>query len=271
MNHVYLGDSRILLGTFEDSSIDLIYIDPPFGTGDVQRMTRKSKGQNVSTTSYVDRQVSYVDFLLPFLKEAHRLLKETGTLYLHLDWRNVHVARVLCDKVFESTNFLNEIIWSYDFGGRGKDRWPRKHDNILVYVKKDGKHIFNWDSIDRIPYAVPEMQFVGRSPEEAQQRIDAGKVPTDVWSMSIVGTASKERTGYPSQKPVQLVRRAVVASSVPGGVVMDFFAGSGTTGQAALESGRTFVLLDSNPAAFSVMKTRFKDVDVEWHDKTIVL
>lgn len=187
-------------------------------------------------------------------------------MYLHLDHHWVHYAKVMCDEVFGRDCFLNEVIWSYDFGGRGKRCWPKKHDSILVYVKTPGKHVFNWDSIDRIPYATPEMQHVGRTPEEAAQRIAAGKVPTDVWSMSILGTNSRERNGYPTQKPVKLVERAILASSPPDGVVVDVFAGSGTTGAAAHNQGRRFVLADVSPNAIQTMKERFKELEVEWID-----
>jgi site-specific DNA-methyltransferase (adenine-specific) len=164
---------------------------------------------------------------------------------------------VMCDEIFGYENFLNEVIWSYNFGGRGKDRWPMKHDTILVYVKKMGKHIFNWDDIDRIPYAAPELQYVGRSKEEAEKRIAQGQVPTDVWSMSIVGTASKERIGYPNQKPIKLMRRAIAASSPIGGTILDPFAGSGSTGAAAMSCGRNFILADASQQAVDVMKKRF--------------
>ena len=183
---------------------------------------------------------------------------------MHLDWRHVRLGQWTCDLVFGEGNFLNEVIWAYNFGGRGKDRWPCKHDNILVYAKHVGDHLFNWDAIPRVPYRAPDMQRVGRSPEEAEVRIAQGQVPTDVWDMSIIGTNSKERTGYPTQKPVKLVERVVLASSPPRGIVMDVFAGSGTTGEAAHKHGRNFVLADANPQAIDVMKKRFKDVEVEW-------
>ena len=185
-------------------------------------------------------------------------------MYLHLDWRWVHYAKVMCDTVFGMDNFLNDIVWSYNFGGRGKDKWPTKHDNILVYAKRRGRHVFNWDDIDRVPYAAPELQYVGRTKEEAEKRISEGQVPTDVWSMSIVGTASKERTGYPNQKPVKLIRRAIVASSNVGEVVLDPFAGSGSTGEAALMSGRSFITCDESQHALEVMRRRFVDKNVRF-------
>jgi site-specific DNA-methyltransferase (adenine-specific) len=170
------------------------------------------------------------------------------------------------DEVFGPASFLNEVIWTYDYGGRGKTCWPKKHDSILVYVKDLEDYVFNWDAIPRVPYKAPEMQRVGRSLEEAEKRVALGKVPTDVWDISIVGTNAKERNGYPTQKPVKLVERAVLASSPPGGLVVDVFAGSGTAGEAAHRHGRSFTLADVSPWSYEVMKERFKDIDVNWVD-----
>jgi site-specific DNA-methyltransferase (adenine-specific) len=246
-----------LLESLQTDSVDMIYTDPPFGTGDMQTMARRKLGNIVSKIQYCDKYEDYLDFLEPHLRDMHRVLKETGTLYLHLDWRWVHYAKVMCDEIFGMENFLNDVVWSYNFGGRGKDKWPTKHDNILVYVKKKGRHTFNWGDIDRVPYAAPELQYVGRTREEAEKRIMEGQVPTDVWSMSIVGTASKERLGYPNQKPVKLVKRAVLASSNAGELVVDPFAGSGTTADAALQTGRNFIVCDESQHAIDVMRTRF--------------
>jgi len=266
MNRVHKCSASDLLASLPDSSVDLIYTDPPFGTGDMQTMSRKKGGNVVSKIEYSDKYRDYLAFLDPHVRDMHRVLKDTGTMYLHLDWRWVHYAKVKCDEVFGYDNFLNEVVWSYNFGGRGKDRWPQKHDTILVYAKRAGKHTFNWDSIDRIPYAAPELQYVGRTKEAAEKRISEGQVPTDVWSMSIVGTASKERLGYPNQKPLKLVRRCIVASSNPGDVVLDPFVGSGTTCEAALQAGRSFVGCDSNSAAVEVMKRRFENLPVAFYD-----
>lgn len=255
-----------LLRGLPDDSTDMIYTDPPFGTGAVQTMARKLSGNIVSKISYDDRFSNYMDFLEPHLIEMRRILKPTGTLYLHMDWRWVHYAKVALDGIFGHDNFLNEIVWSYNYGGRGKDRFPQKHDTILVYTKEQGKHIFNWDDIDRIPYAAPELQYVGRTRAEAEKRIAEGQVPTDVWSMSIVGTRSKERVGYPSQKPIKLVKRTIIASSPHGGLIVDPFAGSGTTGAAALECGRRFILGDAGAESIEVMRRRFAGHNVSFVD-----
>lgn len=247
---------NVLIKTPE-SSIDLVYVDPPFGTGRRQSLNRKKDGGVVSSLTYEDPNIDYIEWLQAHVEAIKNVLKPTGTMYLHLDHHWVHHAKVMCDEVFGPQCFLNEVIWAYDFGGRGKRSWPKKHDNILVYTKEEDKHIFSWDDIDRIPYMAPGLQ---KDPERAEK----GKVPTDVWWMSIVGTASKERNGYPTQKPVKLIERAILASCPKDGIVMDVFAGSGTTGQAAHNLGRKFILSDVSPWAIEVMKERFKDMDISW-------
>ena len=264
VNTVYHGTANSLLDSLDNGTVDMIYTDPPFGTGDMQTMSRKKAGTIVSKIEYSDKFSNYMEFLEPHLWAMHRVLKVTGTMYLHMDWRWVHYAKVKCDEIFGYDNFLNEIVWSYNFGGRGKDRFPQKHDTILVYAKDVKKHKFNWNDIDRVPYAAPELQYVGRSKEEAEKRIAEGQVPTDVWSMSIVGTASKERLGYPNQKPVKLIKRAIVASSDPGDIVLDPFAGSGTTAAAALESSRKFIVCDASKEAIDTMRRRFLNHGVQF-------
>lgn len=259
-NNLTLTDALPALIGMPDESVDLIYTDPPFGTGDIQQKQRKISGNFFPKMQYSDKFADYMNFLTPHLEQFHRLLKETGTLYLHLDWRWVHYAKVECDRIFGYDNFLNEVVWSYNFGGRGKDRWPMKHDTILVYTKKMGKHTFNWLEIDRIPYAAPELQYVGRTKADAEKRIAEGQVPTDVWSMSIVGTASKERTGYPTQKPLKLVERIIKASSNVGDHVLDPFAGSGTTAVASFKLGRNFTTFDNNQQAIDVVKQRLSTI-----------
>ena len=197
--------------------------------------------------AYDDRMPldAYLAFLESRLREMRRVLTDSGSLYLHLDFRTVHHVRLLMDEVFGAEHFLNEIVWAYDYGGRHKDRWPRKHDTILWYSKTD-QWVFNRDDIDRIPYMAP-----GLVDEEKAAR---GKIPTDVWWMTIVPTNSKERTGYPTQKPVALAERIIAASSNPGDLIADFFAGSGTTGAACSQSRRRCLLVDENPVAVEIMK-----------------
>jgi len=264
------GDNLRVLPKLPDAMFQLVYIDPPFNTGGRRdRRTLRTTSDRGSAgdrtgfggrrytsvetgrMSYDDSFDDYAGFLGPRLEEARRLLADSGTLYVHLDWREAHYVKVLLDGIFGRENFLNEIIWAYDFGGRGKDRWPAKHDTLLVYVKQRGAHLFDQDAIDRVPYLAPDL--VG--PEKAAR----GKLPTDVWWHTIVPTGGREKTGYPTQKPEGVLRRVLAPSSRPGDWVLDFFAGSGTTGAVAAATGRRFVLVDENVEAVEVMRRRLGD------------
>ena len=197
---------------------------------------------------YDDRFDDYWGFLEPRLVEAWRLLADDGTLYLHLDYREAHYAKVLLDALVGRDRFLNELIWAYDYGAKTRKRWPTKHDTILVYVKDPKAYWFDSDAVDREPYMAPGLV----TPEKAAR----GKLPTDVWWHTIVPTTGREKTGYPTQKPEGILRRIVQASSRPGDRVLDFFAGSGTTGAVASALGRDAVLVDHNPEAIAVMRER---------------
>ena len=275
MNHqIYLGDNLPILKSLSSGTIDLIYIDPPFNTGKVQGRTqiktiRSANGDRVgfqgeryetikiSTKSYSDLFDDFLSFLEPRLTEAYRLLAPHGSMYFHIDYREVHYCKILLDEIFGRECFLNEIIWAYDYGARSRRKWPAKHDNILLYVKNPDNYIFNYDDIERIPYMAPGL--VGR------EKAARGKTPTDTWWHTIVPTNGKEKTGYPTQKPLGILRRMVQASSPPNGVVLDFFAGSGSTAAACLELGRRFILIDENPEAIEVMAKRFHGVpNIEW-------
>ncbi len=266
MRRIVYGDNLPVLRALPSGSVPLIYIDPPFNTGRAQartqlRTVRSSQGdrtgfqgQRYLTTilaqrSFADAFDDYLAFLEPRLCEAHRVLAPHGTLYIHLDYREVHYCKVLLDGIFGRDCFLNEIIWAYDYGARTKRRWPAKHDNILVYVKDPNQYIFNAEDVDREPYMAPGL--VG--PEKAAR----GKLPSDTWWHTIVSPTGKEKTGYPTQKPLGILRRIITASSRPGDLVLDFFAGSGTTGIAAAELGRNFLLVDNNEEALIVMARRF--------------
>jgi len=275
MSHkIYYGDNLPILRTLLDASIQLIYIDPPFNTGHKQsrqqlRTIESDKGDRTGfqgkryTTEvlgeqgYYDKFDDYLAFLEPRLHESYRLLSPNGSLYFHIDYREVHYCKIFLDEIFGRDAFLNEIIWAYDYGGRTRKRWPAKHNNILWYAKDPKNYIFNYDQIARIPYMAPGLV----SKEKAKR----GKLPTDTWWHTIVGTNSNEKTGYPTQKPLGIIRRIVQASSRPGDTVLDFFAGSGTTGAACLELGHRFILVDNNIEALRVMADRFRDeADIEW-------
>ncbi len=267
------GDNLTVLKSMPDESVQLIYVDPPFNTGRVQsrgssKTTRTETGNRIgfkgqryeivkeTVLSYDDEFKDYWGFLEPRLEEAWRLLNETGTLYLHLDYREAHYAKVLLDALFGRECFINEIIWAYDYGGKAQSRWPAKHDTILVYVKNPDKYYFNNETVDREPYMAPGLV----TPE----KVARGKLPTDVWWHTIVSPTGKEKTGYPTQKPLGILRRIIQASSKEDDLVLDFFAGSGTTGAAAAELGRNFILIDQNPESIAVIKERFSALPVSF-------
>jgi len=263
-NQVYLSDNLPVLRSLPEASVQLIYIDPPFNTGREQERTTRTSRQSVtgsvgfagkryeqitqSALSYDDSFADYWGFLEPRLFEAKRLLTQSGTLYLHLDYREAHYAKVLLDGLFGRDCFLNEIIWAYDYGGKSKSRWPSKHDTILVYVKDPKNYYFDSKTVDREPYMAPGLV--------TKEKAELGKLPTDVWWHTIVSPTGKEKTGYPTQKPEGILRRIIQASSKEGDRVLDFFAGSGTTGAVAGELGRRFTLIDSSKDSLSTITKR---------------
>lgn len=275
-NRVIQGDNLKAVATLPDEAFTIIYLDPPFNTGRKQRRQSTTsvravadsvsavtgfKGQQYERIrgdlmSYDDAFEDYWSFLEPRLAEAWRLLADDGTLYLHLDYREAHYAKVLLDVLFGRECFLNEIIWAYDYGAKSKSRWPTKHDTILVYVKNPKTYHFDSETVDREPYMAPGLV----TPEKAAR----GKLPTDVWWHTIVSPTGKEKTGYPTQKPEGVLRRIVQASSREGDWVLDFFAGSGTTGAVAAALGRRFVLVDESAEAIEVIRTRLGKAGVSF-------
>lgn len=276
-NTIYFGDNLKILKKLPNESVDLIYIDPPFNTKKTQKRTtvktsRDKQGDRMGFKGFTYKTIAletrayedtfdadeYIhDFLEPRLKEAYRILKPKGSLYFHIDYREVHYCKILLDNIFSRECFLNEIIWAYDYGGKSKNKWPPKHDNILVYVKNPKHYTFNVADIERIPYMAPGL--VG--PEKAK----LGKLPTDTWWHTIVATSGNEKTGYPTQKPLGVIDRIIRASSNPGDIVLDFFAGSGTIGDSCQKFGRNFILIDNSRQAMEVMAQRFKGIkDIKW-------
>jgi site-specific DNA-methyltransferase (adenine-specific) len=267
-DQILLGENLALLPAFADGSFQLIYIDPPFNTGHAQvRKTlavagdaqgervgfqgRRYRTRLLAESSYRDAFDDYLGFLAPRLEHAHRLLREQGTLYFHIDYREAHHCKLLLDEIFGRECFLNELIWAYDYGARAKRRWPAKHDTILVYVKDPSAYFFNSEDVDREPYMAPGLVTA--------EKAARGKLPTDVWWHTIVPTNGAEKTGYPTQKPEGIVRRMLQASTRPGDWSLDCFAGSGTLGAVAAKLGRRYVLIDSNPQAVRVMRERLGD------------
>jgi len=263
---VRLGDNLELLRAVPDGSVQMVYADPPFNTGRTQTRrtlatTAASDGDRVgfggrryatreiaSAPGYADAFDDYLGFLGPRLAELRRVLDPTGTLYLHLDYREAHYTKVALDGLFGRECFLNELIWAYDYGARARRRWPAKHDTILVYVRDPGRYHFDSEAVDREPYMAPGLV----TPE----KVARGKLPTDTWWHTIVSPTGREKTGYPTQKPEGLVRRMVQASSRPGDLCLDPFAGSGTLGAVATKLGRRALLMDSSPEAVRVMRDR---------------
>jgi site-specific DNA-methyltransferase (adenine-specific) len=265
VGEILLGDNLAVMAGLGDGAFRMIYLDPPFNTGrerSARRLRtvaardgdrtgfggRRYRSERLEGPSYRDRFDDYLGFLEPRLREARRLLDPEGTLYLHLDYREAHYVKLLCDEIFGRECFLNEIVWAYDYGAKPRRRWPAKHDTILVYVRDPDGYWFDADAVEREPYMAPGLV----TPEKRAR----GKLPTDVWWHTIVPTSGRERTGYPTQKPEGLLRRMVLASSRPGDRVADFFAGSGTLGAVAAATGRRYLLVDANPEAVAVMERR---------------
>jgi site-specific DNA-methyltransferase (adenine-specific) len=262
---ILLGDNLPLLREVEDGSVQMVYADPPFNTGRTQaRKTlatvaaadgdrtgfggRRYATTLLSESSYRDAFEDYLGFLTPRLQEIRRVLAPEGTLYLHLDYREAHYAKLLLDELFGRECFLNELIWAYDYGAKPRSRWPQKHDTILVYVRDPERYHFDAEAVDREPYMAPGLVT-------AEQR-ERGKRPTSVIWHTIVSPTGREKTGYPTQKPEGLIRRFVQASSRAGDLCLDPFAGSGTLGVVAHKLGRRYLLMDSSPEAVAVMKAR---------------
>ncbi|MBK5111366.1 MAG: site-specific DNA-methyltransferase [Thermoleophilia bacterium] len=269
-SQILLGENLELLAGMPDGAFQLVYIDPPFNTGRDQARGsirtvadeggdrtgfggRRYRTELLESSSYRDSFDDYLGFLGPRLEEAHRLLDPTGTLYLHVDYREAHYCKLLLDEIFGRDSFLNEIIWAYDYGARSKKRWPAKHDTILVYVRDPENYFFDSEEVDREPYMAPGLV----TPE----KVARGKLPTDVWWHTIVPTNGSEKTGYPSQKPEGVIRRIVQASTRPGDWCLDFFCGSGTLGAVAAGLGRNYVLIDSNPEAIEITRDRLESIE----------
>ena len=275
-NRILQADNLEILRQMKNESVELIYIDPPFNTGRLQTRpqlrtiqdengdrtgfggrryrTERLAGESAGT-GYVDQFDDFLGFLRPRMEQAWRILSTTGSLFFHIDYREVHYCKILLDEIFGTGDprsgracFQNEIIWAYDYGARARKKWPAKHDNILWYSKHPKQYTFNLDECDRIPYMAPTL--VG------EEKAARGKTPTDVWWHTIVSPTGKEKTGYATQKPLGVLERIVRVHSNPGETVLDFFAGSGTTGEAAAKNGRRFVLIDESPEAIKVMKRR---------------
>ena len=264
------GDNLPLMRAQADGIAQMVYMDPPFNTGATQeRRTlrtvpdaggdrtgfggRRYRTELLEASSYRDAFDDYLGFLQPRMTEVRRLLADTGTLYFHIDYREAHYCKLLLDETFGRECFLNELIWAYDYGAKARRRWPQKHDTILVYVKDPERYLFDCEAVDREPYMAPGLVTA--------EKAARGKRPTSVWWHTIVPTNGAEKTGYPTQKPEGVLRRMVQASTRPGDLCLDPFAGSGTLGAVAAKLGRRYLLMDSNPEAVRVAKARISPND----------
>jgi site-specific DNA-methyltransferase (adenine-specific) len=273
---IILGENQAVLASLPDAFASVIYVDPPFNTGKVQKRDRikttaalgeddpgerggfggkRYNVERVDSSTYADSFDDFEGFLMPRIESSLRCLTKKGSLFVHLDYREVHYVKVALDRLLGRDRFVNEIIWAYDYGGRPKNRWPAKHDTILWYALDPDDYVFDYDAIDRIPYMAPDL--VGK------EKAAIGKTPTDVWWHTVVPTSGREKTGYPTQKPLGVLSRLLKVHSREGDVVLDFFAGSGTTGEAAAKNGRGFVLVDHNPDAAAIMAKRLAPYEPE--------
>jgi site-specific DNA-methyltransferase (adenine-specific) len=270
-NKIIFGDCLEVLKTIESESVTAIIIDPPFNTKKVQKRNRikvlanengrggfgdkKYQVEKIDSTSYQDSFDNFEEFLMPRIKESLRTLAPNGSIFIHLDFREVHYIKVAMDKLMGRDHFMNEIIWMFEWGAKSKKKYSNKHNTILWYVKDPKNYIFNYSDIDRVPYLAPDL--VG------EKKAAKGKTITAEWWITVVPTHSKEKTNYPTQKPLKLLERLVKMHSNPGNLILDFTAGSGTTGMAAGNLGREFIMIDSNPAAIETMKTRLEKFNPE--------
>ncbi len=265
---IYLADNMTILPKIPDRSVLGVLTDPPYNSGKNQTLKTITveadengdrvgfQGKRYKTTvvgekTYPDKYDDFMGFLRPRFEQVKRILTDNGCVYTFVDYREEHHLRCLLDEIFGDVNYLNSLRWNHPVGAYKRDRWPQKHDTIYLYAKQAGIHGFYPDQIERVPYQAPGMV----TPEKAAR----GKIPSDVWTDTTIA-CGHERIGYPTQKPLRILRRMIQASTRKGEVLIDFFAGSGSTGAAALAEDRKFILVDHNPEAFAVMQQRFAGV-----------
>jgi DNA modification methylase len=261
-NLIYCGDNLEVLAKFPEKSVDLIYADPPFFSNKHYEIIW---GNGAEMKVYEDRWKGginvYIEWMQERLWQCYRVLKDTGSMYLHCDWHASHRLRVAMDDIFGQENFRNEIIWSYKTGGTSKRYFARKHDTLLFYAKSS-KYIFNvqyYKSWQRKKY-----DYSAKYPEyydEKEKRWYHLAICRDVWDDTYaIGTENKERLDYPTQKPEALLKRIIEASSNKSDIVLDPFCGCGTTLVVAHQLGRKWIGIDVSPIACNRMKDRLSKV-----------
>lgn len=239
MKHeIICGDCIEIMRGVGDQTIDLIYLDPPFG----------DNGTDKLFTIHWDSIYDYITWIVPKLRECYRVLKDTGSMYLHCDWHaNAHL-RILMDEIFGENNFRNEIVWCYGSGGASKHHFSRKHDVILFYTKTNN-YVFNTDDV-REPYSSPEkVKYKTINGKDYLRKHPQGRIPFDWWQIPVITNTARERLGYPTQKPESLLERIIKASSIPTSIVLDPMCGCGTCMAVAHKLGRQWIGIDVSPTA----------------------
>ncbi|MDM8004702.1 MAG: site-specific DNA-methyltransferase [Phycisphaerae bacterium] len=254
---IVCGDNVAFMAGLPDACCDLIYADPPFFTG---KTKTQADGKHRFNDSWEGGLDSFLDFLRPRLEQMRRLLKPTGSLYLHLDWHAVHYTKVMLDEIFGGDHFCNEIIWSYRTGGHATRWFARKHDTVLFYARQAGRQKFHVQHDGRFRTDGMKYDEQGRPYKQTKAgRLyfhPEGPAMTDVWEIPFLSTVSLERTGYPTQKPEALLERIIKASSDSDDIVADFFCGSGTTLAVAQRLGRRWLGCDISPEAVDLARRR---------------
>lgn len=285
-NSIICGDCEDVLKKFPDECIDLIYADPPFFT---QKNYEIIWGDGSEIRAFEDRWkggkkgiYTYIEWMRPKIEQIYRVLKKTGSFYLHCDWHASHYLKVLCDEIFGYERFQNEIIWCYK-GGYTTKRFRRKHDTILFYTKSD-EYTFNIDDV-RIPYSEEILKYTqvdsdGRRYYKTGQKGSKGRVylhpkgqlPYDYWIDIPCATTShgREMMGYPTQKPEKLLERIIKASSNPTDIVLDPFCGCGTAIAVAHKLGRRWIGIDISPTACRLMVKRMQKLGVRITERDVI-
>ena len=275
------GPGKFILGTVQAmaeqlrreyaNTVDLIYIDPPFGTGDGFSVKLPGVREKVKIPAYSDSMdtASYLEMMRGVLTLCHDLLKDTGSVYVHIDYRMCARIRLMLDEIFGESCFQNEIIWAYKSGGRSVRHYSRKHDNILFY-RKSAKAYFDISAVG-VPRGPMKRNTMKRTVDENGKLCfsirsggktytyyeDTPVYPSDVWvDIEHMHQRDPERTGYATQKPEALLRRIISASCPEGGLVADLFGGSGTTAAVAAKLNRRFLTVDASPASLGIVRKR---------------
>ena len=265
-NAIYCGDCKEVLRHFPENCVDLIYLDPPFFSN---RHYEVLWGDGYELRAFADRWKgginNYIAWMGERLQECHRVLKATGSIYLHCDYHANSYLRILMSQIFEEKHFLNEIVWCYRGGGTPKRGFGRRHDTIFRYAKSDNYNFY--PDLIRIPY---QAEGIGRTDDamwgkhEGTNKVykpnPLGKIPEDWWLMNILNANDPERLGYPTQKPEALLQRIINASSSPTDIVLDPFCGCGTAIAVAHKLGRRWIGVDVSPTACKLMTNRMRSI-----------